>query len=67
MFIFATAQHPTIMTKDDKNKVAFIIAIISDFSAKHNLNTAQGYRYLARYKGIDFLDEFYAVEHTLPF
>ena len=31
------------------------------------LTTPQAYRFLALYKGIDFLDEFYDVEHTLSF
>ena len=48
-------------------KVSYIVAIISDFAERYGLTTPQAYRYLALYKGIDFLDEFYDVEHTLSF
>lgn len=50
-----------------KNKIEYIIAVISEFAATHSLNTSQAYRYLERFKGIDFVNRFYNVEHTLPF
>ena len=50
-----------------KDKVAYTIAVISEFAATHALNTAQAYRYLERFKGIDFLNRFYEVNHTLSF
>ena len=31
------------------------------------VNPQQAYRYLDRFKGIDFVDKFYNVEHTQPF
>jgi SsrA-binding protein len=40
-------------------KVSYIVALISDFAERFGLTTPQAYRYLALYKGIDFLDEFY--------
>ena len=48
-------------------QVSYIIAVISDFAKRFGLSNPQAYRYLARYKGIDFLQEFYDVEHTLSF
>ena len=50
-----------------ERKVSYIVALISDFAERFGLTTPQAYRYLALYKGIDFLDEFYDVEHTLSF
>ena len=50
-----------------KNKIENIIAVISEFAAAHSLNTSQAYRYLERFKGIDFVNRFYNVEHTLSF
>lgn len=55
------------MDSDVKDKVAYIIAVISEFAAAHSLNMAQAYRYLERFKGFDFVNRFYNVEHTLPF
>lgn len=48
-------------------QVSYIVAVISDFAERFGLSNPQAYRYLARYKGIDFLQEFYDVEHTLSF
>lgn len=53
------------MEKGIKDKVEYIIAVISEFAAAHSLNTAQAYRYLERFKGIDFVIRFYNVEHNI--
>ena len=50
-----------------ERQVSYIVAVISDFAEHYGLSTPQAYRYLARYKGIEFLEEFYDVEHTLSF
>lgn len=50
-----------------KDKAAYIIALISEFAVAHNLTTTQAYRYLERFQGIDFVDQFYAVNHTFSF
>ena len=36
-------------------------------TATHHLSLQQAYLYLQQYKGLDFADEFYDVEHTLSF
>ena len=56
-----------MQTEKTKNKVEYIIAIISDFAKEHSLNTMQAYRYLERFKGLDFIDKFYEVNHSLSF
>ena len=55
------------MNQEIKNKVAYLIAVISEFASAHSLTPAQSYRYLDRFKGLDFVNRFYNVEHTLPF
>ena len=50
-----------------EEKLAYIIAVVNEFATAFSLNSQQAYRYLDRFKGIDFVDRFYAVEHTLPF
>ena len=49
------------------DKIAYIIAVISEFASAHSLNSAQAYRYLDRFKGIEFVERFYGVEHTFSF
>ena len=43
---------------DIKDKVAYIIAVISEFAAAHSLTPSQA---------IDFVNRFYNVEHTFSF
>lgn len=50
-----------------EDKVAYLISVISEFAAKHTLTTPQAYRYLERFKGLDFVNRFYDVEHTFSF
>lgn len=55
------------MSKSLKDRLEYLIALISEFAAAHELSSQQAYLYLKQYKGLDFADEFYDVEHTLSF
>ena len=55
------------MDSDVKNKVEYIIAVISEFAAAHSLNSLEAYRYLVRFNGLVFVCRFYNVVHTLSF
>jgi hypothetical protein len=46
-----------------KDVVDYIAFIINEFSLKNSLSMKQSFNYLYRYGGIDFLNEFYDVEH----
>ncbi|MDE6409517.1 MAG: DUF3791 domain-containing protein [Muribaculaceae bacterium] len=50
--------------REIKNRIEYIVVCISEFAKRFNLTTQQAYGYLHRFKGIDFLNEFYEVEHT---
>ncbi len=65
--IWKKLNNKTLMNVRIEDKIAFIIAVVSEFAAAFSLNSQQAYRYLDRFKGIDFVDKFYNVEHTLPF
>lgn len=52
---------------DQKRLLAFTIAVISEFAVAYGINSQQAFRYLDKYKGLDFVEEFYDVEHTLSF
>lgn len=47
-------------TKDIVDYIAFII---NEFSLKNSLSMKQSFNYLYRYGGIEFLNEFYDIEH----
>jgi hypothetical protein len=46
-----------------KDVVDYIAFIINEFSLKNSLSTRQSFNYLYRYGGIEFLYEFYDIEH----
>ena len=45
----------------------YIIALIAEFAKTHGLTNQQAYQYLNQYKGLDYIERFYDVEHTLSF
>ena len=56
-----------LMSKTLKDRLDYLIALVSEFAATHHLSLQQAYLYLLQYKGLDFADEFYDVEHTQSF
>ncbi len=53
------------MDKHDlKNRIEYIVVCVSEFAKRFKLTNQQAYAYLRRFTGIDFLNEFYEVEHT---
>lgn len=54
-------------TRPSKDMIDFIMTAIIEFGNRHKLKIREASNYLARFKGIDFLTEFYDVEHTLSF
>ena len=52
---------------DISDKVEYVIAAISEFGKRHGLSHVEAYRYLKRFQGMDMLDKFYDVMHTLSF
>lgn len=55
------------MAENEKNILDFIVVCISEFANRYEMHMKDAYLYLSKYKGIDFLQEFYDVEHTLSF
>jgi hypothetical protein len=61
------AYYNIDMSAEEKKTIAYIVACISEFAQATGLNTREAFRYLNNFGGIDFLIEFYDVEHTLSF
>lgn len=53
--------------KPDKDVIDYVMTAIVEFAKRHRLTIREASNYLNRFKGIDFLSEFYDVEHTLSF
>lgn len=48
-----------------REMIEYIVAAISEFAKRHLLTIKEASNYLLRFKGIDFLEQCYAAEHTL--
>ena len=48
-----------------KNEIYYCVMILNYVAKKYSISIRDAYEYLSMYKGIEFLSEFYDVEHTL--
>lgn len=55
------------MVQKEMPVLDYIIVCISEFACEYEMHMRDAYVYLSNYKGIEFLKEFYDVEHTLSF
>lgn len=55
------------MSKSIINRINYIIAIITEFAVAHKISAQQAYLYLQQFKGLDFIEKHYEVEHTGSF
>ena len=49
---------------EQKEKIGFTVACVSEFAQQHNISLQESFRYLFQFKGIAFIKENYEVEHT---
>ena len=47
------------------NLLEYLIACVSEFANTYNMSQKNSFDYLYKYKGIDFLNKHYEIEHTL--
>ena len=52
------------MSKEQSNIVEYLVCVIGAFAKQFSLTNAYAYRYLHKYKGLNFLTKHYGVEHT---
>ena len=55
------------MPPAERKILEYLVACVSEFAERYDMILKDAYAYLRKYKGIDFLIEFYDVEHTLSF
>ncbi len=53
--------------RPDKNVIEYVMTAIIEFARHHAFSVREASNYLNRFKGIDFLMDFYDVEHLLSF
>lgn len=52
---------------DVKKKIIYTVACVNEFAEKNGMPAKEAFDYLYQFKGIEFLKDFYDVEHTLSF
>lgn len=52
---------------EQKKRINFTVACVSEFARKKNISIQDAFRYLFHFQGISFIKENYDVEHTLDF
>lgn len=48
-----------------KKKINYTVVCVNEFAEKYNITAKEAFNYLYVFKGIDFIKEFYDIEHTL--
>ena len=48
-----------------KDKVEYIVALVSEFAKRFDLTDVQAFRYIAHFKGIEMIEQHYDIMHTL--
>ena len=55
------------MSQLDKNILAFLVALVSEFATRFSITQDRAYNYIRQYKGLDFFFKHYDILHTLSF
>ena len=55
------------MSELQKQMIDYFVICVNEFAAHFGLTEKDAMLYLDKYKGLDFLEEFYDVEHTFSF
>jgi len=50
-----------------RNKAEYLVIFINEFAQRYKLSSVQAYRYLSRFKAVNFLIEQYNIAHTQSF
>lgn len=46
------------------NKLLYFFRCIGEFARHYSISNADAYKYLSEFKGMDFIDKHYDIEHT---
>lgn len=55
------------MSREETNRLKFTIALVAEFAKKFGIAQKQAYNYMQRFKGMEYLSQFYDVLHTQSF
>lgn len=55
------------MSELQNNMVDYFVICINEFAKRYDIDVSDAMVYLDKYNGLQFLEEFYDVQHTLSF
>ncbi|MCD8200946.1 MAG: DUF3791 domain-containing protein [Clostridia bacterium] len=55
------------VSKSTQDIINYIVACVSEFADRYNLSRVDAYIFLRDYKGLEYLQKFYYVEHLCSF
>lgn len=55
------------MSREDRNRIGYTVALVSEFAARYGIHARQAYNYLKHFKGLEHLNEHYNFLHTQSF
>lgn len=55
------------MSKQDKNILEFLVALVAEFATRLNISQNDAYNYMRQYHGLDYYFKHYNILHTLSF
>lgn len=63
--VFLYDDNPFVLSDsmNDKYKIPFVNACIRAFAKRFSMSNVSAFNYLHRFRGVDFLDEYYEIEH----
>ena len=67
ILVFLPRKQINAMSKLTRDKIEYIVIMVSLFASHFRLSEVEAYRYISQYQGIELMDEFYDVMHTQSF
>lgn len=55
------------MSREDHNKIGYVVSLISEFATKYGMLPRQAYFYLKQFNGLDYMYNHYNVLHTFSY
>lgn len=59
-----TLIHPCLMSKENINIIEYLVCCVGAFAQRFAMTNRQAYQYLHQYQGLQFLMDYYDIEHT---
>jgi hypothetical protein len=53
----------TTTLEQTRDVVDYLVFMVNEFALKHKISATQSFEYLKKFGGIEFLDDFYDIEH----